>query len=93
MEVVRRYMGPDFGLTQAEIAEMEEKINKDKSSKEPTKVSDLNEEDLDDIYHKSIPDAEYRAPNTKNPRDESETVDLTDKPEEETVKSEEEPIE
>ena len=93
MEVVRRYMGPDFGLTQAEIAEMEEKINKDKSSKEPTKVSDLNEEDLDDIYHKSIPDAEYRAPNTKNPRDESETVDLTDKPEEETVKSEEEPKE
>ncbi len=54
MEVVRRYMGPDFALSQAEIAAMEEKINKDKSHQDPIKVSDLNEDDLDDIYKESI---------------------------------------
>lgn len=54
MEVVRRYMGPDFGLSQAEITAMEEKINKDKSSKDHTKVSDLDEEALDEIYQDDL---------------------------------------
>ena len=93
MEVVRRYMGPDFALSQAEIAEMEEKIDKDKSSKTPTKVSELDEEDLDDIYHKSTPDAEYRAPDAKTPKDESKNVDSGEKLEDTTEKSEDEPKE
>ncbi len=55
MEVVRRYMGPDFGLTQAEINAMEEKIDKDSSHKS-TLVSELSEEALDDIYQGAIPE-------------------------------------
>ncbi len=56
MEVVRRYMGPDFALSQAEIAAMEEKIDKDKSHHDHIDVSDLSEDALDDIYVDSIPE-------------------------------------
>lgn len=84
MEVVRRYMGPDFGLTQAEIAEMEEKINKDKSSKDRTKVSDLNEEDLDDIYNESIPEAEYVIKDSEDEDDKKDVEPISESKEEES---------